>query len=199
MESPSHLLWLNLPLLTDLSLFGIDTETQYVFLTSIPAIWNAGKGYANVAFIRDGIRLENYSHFLQGMRDGMGNGSGQWATVSGANRAQEESLRGAIFGILQKKTTSVDLSDSRLSRKWTESIDREWLRVLEGDSKIARVKKKVRLVLDWSAWRCSNELESRTNLWSSLAYLGFRSLCLKTCFCSNCLDYPVYQSLYPGN
>ena len=92
MESPSHLLWLNLPLLTDLSLFGIDTETQYVFLTSIPAIWNVGKGYANMAFIRDVKRLENYSHFLQGMRDGIGNGSGQWATVSGPSRAQKEFL-----------------------------------------------------------------------------------------------------------
>jgi len=34
---------------------------------------------------------------------------------------------GGIFGIPQKKATSVDLSNSRLSRKWTESIDREWL------------------------------------------------------------------------
>ena len=36
---------------------------------------------------------------------------------------------GAIFGIPQKKTTSVDLSNSRLSRKWMESIDRGWLRI----------------------------------------------------------------------
>jgi len=35
----------------------------------------------------------------------------------------------AISGILQKKATSVDLSNSRLSRKWMESIDREWFRV----------------------------------------------------------------------
>ena len=34
---------------------------------------------------------------------------------------------GVIFGI--KKTMSVDLSNSRCSRKWMESIDREWLRV----------------------------------------------------------------------
>jgi len=36
---------------------------------------------------------------------------------------------GAISGILQKKATSVDFANSRLSRKQTESIDREWLRV----------------------------------------------------------------------
>jgi len=36
---------------------------------------------------------------------------------------------GVIFRILQKKTTSVDLSNSRRSRKWMESIDIEWLRV----------------------------------------------------------------------
>jgi len=35
----------------------------------------------------------------------------------------------AIFGVPQKKATNVDLSNSRLSREWTESIDREWLRV----------------------------------------------------------------------
>ena len=38
-------------------------------------------------------------------------------------------LPGGISGILQKKTTSVGLANSRLSRKWTESINREWLRV----------------------------------------------------------------------
>ena len=48
MELPSHLLWLNLPLPTDLSLFGMDMEIQYVFWR-LPAIWN---GYTNVAFIR---------------------------------------------------------------------------------------------------------------------------------------------------
>ena len=42
---------------------------------------------------------------------------------------EEESTFGAISGILQKKATSVDFANSRLSRKQTESIDREWLRV----------------------------------------------------------------------
>ena len=36
---------------------------------------------------------------------------------------------GGTFGIPQKKATSADLSNSRLSRKWTEFINREWLRV----------------------------------------------------------------------
>ena len=70
-------------------------ETQYVFLWYLPAIWNVGKGYA---LIWDGKMLENYSHVLQGMRDGMGNGSGQWATGSGPSQAQEESLCAIAWG-----------------------------------------------------------------------------------------------------
>jgi len=48
-----------------------------------------------------------------------------WSQLS----TEEESTFGAISGILQKKATSVDFANSRLSRKQTESIDREWLRV----------------------------------------------------------------------
>ena len=47
-ELPSHLLWLNIPLPIESSLFGIDTETQYVSLTSIAAIWMMGKGKHNI-------------------------------------------------------------------------------------------------------------------------------------------------------
>jgi len=40
-----------------------------------------------------------------------------------------------VLGIHRKGTTVVDLSDSRLGRKWTECIDKEWLREVEQKGK----------------------------------------------------------------
>jgi len=36
-----------------------------------------------------------------------------------------------VIVITQEKATKVDLSKSRLSRRWMEHIDKEWLRELE--------------------------------------------------------------------
>ena len=40
-----------------------------------------------------------------------------------------------VLGIPGKKETVVDLSNSRLGRKWTECIDKEWLREVERKGK----------------------------------------------------------------
>ena len=59
--------------------------------------------------------------------------------------------------IPRKKTTRVDLSKSRLGRKWTECIDKEWLREVERKGKeIGNLLEKVRLVLSLSNLRYSN-------------------------------------------
>ena len=133
MELPSHLLLSNI-------------------MTSKLAIRIMGKGYANMVFIRDGTKLAIYSpHFalrtwdiadltdehshsahgyeliLQGMRVGwaMGRDNKPLFLVPVEHRKNMYvPPLGAIFGILQKKATSVDLFGSRLSRKWTEFIDR---------------------------------------------------------------------------
>jgi len=44
-------------------------------------------------------------------------------------------LPGVVLGIPGKKETVVDLSNSRLYRKWTECIDKEWLREVERKGK----------------------------------------------------------------
>jgi len=44
-------------------------------------------------------------------------------------------LPGVVLGIPGKKETVVDLSNSRLGRKWTECIDKEWLREVERKGK----------------------------------------------------------------
>jgi len=44
-------------------------------------------------------------------------------------------LPGVVLGIPRKKETVVDLSNSRLCRKWTECIDKEWLREVERKGK----------------------------------------------------------------
>jgi len=44
-------------------------------------------------------------------------------------------LPGVVLGIPGKKEMVVDLSTSRLGRKWTECIDKEWLRGLERKEK----------------------------------------------------------------
>jgi len=44
-------------------------------------------------------------------------------------------LPGVVLGIPGKKETVVDLSTSRLGRKWTECIDKEWLGEVERKGK----------------------------------------------------------------
>ena len=116
-----------------------------------------------MAFIRDGTKLAQYSsnfglrtwdiadltdeHWhsvhgykptLQGMTDGWVTGRDNealfWVPVE-----HRESLcvlmPRVVLGIHRKGTTVVDLSDSRLGRKWTECIDKEWLREVEQKGK----------------------------------------------------------------
>jgi len=44
-------------------------------------------------------------------------------------------LPGVVLGISGKEETVVELSTSRLGRKWTECIDKEWLRQVERKGK----------------------------------------------------------------
>ena len=125
-----------------------------------------GQGSADMAFIRDGTNLANYSSdfglriwdivdltdehwnsahgyepILQGMTDGwvMGRDNEQlfWVPVEYRVNLYVPSPR-VVLGITRKKATSMDLSNSRLGRKWTECIDKEWLRELEGKEKEIR-------------------------------------------------------------
>ena len=73
----------------------------------------------------------------------------------------------------RKQQVWTSLTQGAAESGWNPLTENGW--ELEGGSKTARVSKKARLVLNWSAWRCSNELESRTNLQSLLVYLGFHS------------------------
>ena len=45
------------------------------------------------------------------------------------------SLPRVVLGTPRKNTTVVDLSNSRFGRKWTECIDKEWLREVERKGK----------------------------------------------------------------
>jgi len=121
-------------------------------------------GSGVMAFIRDGTKLArcssdfglrtrditdltdehwNYVHgyepILQDMQDG-------WVVVGQDNEPlfwvpveHRESLcvllPRVVFGTPRKKTTAVDLSNSRFGRKWTECIDKEWLREVERKGK----------------------------------------------------------------
>jgi len=89
-----------------------------------------GKGYANVALMEKGWRIIPMSCKGCEMEWVMDRDNEPLFLVPVEHRKNMYvPLPGAIFEIPQKKTTSVDLSNSRLSRKWTESIDREWFRV----------------------------------------------------------------------
>jgi len=57
--------------------------------------------------------------------------------------------------------TIPDLSHSRLGKKWTECIDKEWLRELKKREKEA-CWNKVSFVLSQSTWKCSNMWTGRT-------------------------------------
>jgi len=124
-------------------------------------IW--GQGSADMAFIQDGTNLAIYSpdfglriwdivdltdeHWnsahgyepiLQGMTDGWVVGRDNkplfWVPVEHRVNLYVPSPR-VVLGITRKKATSMDLSDSRLWRKWMECIDKEWLRGLERKGK----------------------------------------------------------------
>jgi len=83
-----------------------------------------------------------YELILQGMRDGWVMGRDNeplfWVPVEHRNNLWISSSRSA-FGMPR---TSVDLSNSRLGRKWTDCIDKEWLRELEQKEKVGNLLEK---------------------------------------------------------
>jgi len=122
-----------------------------------------GPGSADMMFIRDGTKLAQYSrdfglriwdithltdehwHSVHGyelmpcdMTDGWVVGRDNeplfWVPVEHRKRLRVL-LPGVVLGIPGKKETVVDLSTSRLGRKWTECIDKEWLGEVERKGK----------------------------------------------------------------
>jgi len=122
-----------------------------------------GRGSAHMAFIRDGTKLAQYSsnfglriwdithltdehwHSVHGyelmpceMTDGWVVGRDNkplfWVPVEHRKNLYVL-LPGVVLGIPGKKETVVDLSTSRLGRKWTECIDKEWLGEVERKGK----------------------------------------------------------------
>jgi len=118
---------------------------------------------ADMAFIRDGTKLAEYSsnfglriwdithltdehwHSVHGyefmpceMTDGWVVGRDNerlfWVPVEHRENLFMPPPR-VVLGIPGKKETVVDLSTSRLGRKWTECIDKEWLREVERKGK----------------------------------------------------------------
>ena len=122
-----------------------------------------GRGSADMVFIQDGTKLAQYSrHFglriwdiadltdehwhsvhgyeliLQGTRDGWIVGRDIeplfWIPVEHRkNLCMPPPI--VVPGIPRKKETVVDVSNSRLGRKWMECIDNEWLREVERKGK----------------------------------------------------------------
>jgi len=119
-----------------------------------------GPGRADMAFIRDGTKLAQYHHsfgliiwdiadltdehwhsvhgyelMTRNMTDGWVVGRDNeplfWVSVEHRENLWVQSSR----TIPRKKTTRADLSKSRLCRKWTECIDKEWLRKVEQKGK----------------------------------------------------------------
>jgi len=122
-----------------------------------------GRGSLHMVFIRDGTKLAQYSRnfglriwdiadlmnehwhsthgykpILQGIRDGWVVGRDNeplfWVPVEHRKSLCVPPPR-VVLGIPRKKATVVDLSNSRLGRKWTECIDKEWLREVERKEK----------------------------------------------------------------
>jgi len=122
-----------------------------------------GRGSADMLFIQDGTKLAQYSRYFglriwdithltnehwnsthvyelmpQGMTDGwvMGRDNERlfWVPVEHRKNLRVL-LPGVVLGIPRKKETVVDLSNSRLCRKWTECIDKEWLGEVERKGK----------------------------------------------------------------
>ena len=115
---------------------------------------------ANMAFIRAGTKLANYfpnfglriwdiadltdeywhstcgyELISRGMRDGWVTGRNDkslfWVPAEQRNNLCVLPSPRVVIVITQEKATKVDLSKSRLSRRWMEHIDKEWLRELE--------------------------------------------------------------------
>jgi len=123
-----------------------------------------GRGSANMVFIRDGTKLARYSRHsglriwdmadlmdehlnsIHGyelimtcdMTDGWVMGRGNeplfWVPVE-HRKSLRVLLPGVVLGIPRKKETVMNISNSRLGRKWTECIDKEWLREVERKGK----------------------------------------------------------------
>jgi len=122
-----------------------------------------GRGSADMVFIRDGTKLAQYSrhfglriwnithltdehwHSVHGyefmpceMTDGWVVGRDNerlfWLPVEHRKNLYVL-LPGVVLGISGKEETVVELSTSRLGRKWTECIDKEWLRQVERKGK----------------------------------------------------------------
>ena len=120
-------------------------------------------GSGVMAFIRDGTKLarcssdfglitcdiadlidehwysaHGYEPILQDMQDGWMVGRDNeplfWVPVEHRENLCVSSPR-VVPGTPRKKATFVDLSNSRLGRKWTECIDKEWLREVEQKGK----------------------------------------------------------------
>jgi len=122
-----------------------------------------GRGMADMTFIRDGTKLAQYSRDLGlriwdivdltdehwnsthgyelmtcDMTDGWVVGRDNeplfWVPVEHRENLHMPPPR-VVPGIPRKKETVVDLSNSRLGRKWTECIDKEWLGEVERKGK----------------------------------------------------------------
>jgi len=82
--------------------------------------------------------MHGYEPILQGMRDGWVVGRDNqplfWIPVEHRDNLCVPSHR-VVIGAPQRKATVMDLSYSRLGRKWTERIDKEWLREVERKGK----------------------------------------------------------------
>jgi len=115
-----------------------------------------GRGSADMVFIQDGTKLAQYSrHFGLRIWDITHLADDHWHSAHGYELMPQDMTDGWVMGqdneplfwvpvehrkslcvdctrvISRKKTTRVDLSKSRLCRKWTECIDKEWLREVE--------------------------------------------------------------------
>jgi len=122
-----------------------------------------GRGSSDMVFIRDGTKLAQHSrdfgliiwdithltdehwHSVHGyefmpceMTDGwvvgLDNETLFWVPVE-HRKSLRMLLPGVVLGIPRKKETVVDLSTSRLGRKWMECIDKEWLGEVERKGK----------------------------------------------------------------
>jgi len=77
-----------------------------------------------------------------------------WVPVEYRDDLHVQPSYSMAIGASQRKATSMDLSNSRLGRQWTECIDKWWLRELEQKEKdIGNLLEKYVL----SSVKCSNE------------------------------------------
>jgi len=150
-HSPSHRL-IALRHVSETGLYDVYTGHLYAKISV--------RGRADMAFIRDGTKLAHYSSDF-GLRiwDIADLTDERWNSTHGYELMPQDMTGGWVMGrdneplfwvpvehrkslcvqssrvIPRKKTTRVDLPKSRLCRKWTECIDKEWLRELERKGK----------------------------------------------------------------